>query len=173
MSEDLSGKEYSGLSHVAPDGGARMVDVSGKSVTARMARAEAWVEVGDAVAEKLRESGAVAKGNVLETARVAAVMAAKHTSDLIPMCHPLSLDVVDVVAELRGNRVRLEVRVSCAAKTGVEMEALTAAAVGALTVYDMVKSMNKGVEIGPVRLLEKSGGKSGPWRRKEHGDGES
>jgi len=150
-----------------------MVDVSSKAVTARVARAEAWVTVGDAIAEKLRETGGVAKGNVFETARVAAIMAAKRTGELIPMCHPLVLDSVEVVAELRADRVRIETRVSCEARTGVEMEAMTAAAVGALTVYDMVKSMSKGVEIGPIRLLEKSGGKSGTWRREEKDDAAS
>ena len=161
-----------GLSHVGPDGNARMVDVSKKAITARTARAEAWIDVGEAIAAKLRASGAVAKGNVLETARLAAVMAAKRSAELIPMCHPIALDAVEVIAELRGNRVRIETRVSCEGKTGVEMEAMTAAAVGALTVYDMVKSAGRGVQIGPVRLLEKSGGKSGTWRREAPGDAE-
>jgi len=91
-------------------------------------------------------------------------MAAKRTAELIPLCHPLALDVVGVDATLVGNRVRLESRVSCEGKTGVEMEAMTAAAVAALTVYDMVKSAGKGVVLGPIRLLEKTGGKSGDWR---------
>ncbi len=142
-----------------------MVGVAGKAVTARTARAEAWVKVGRSVAKLLRQSGGVAKGNVLETARLAGIMAAKRTSELIPMCHPLPLDLVEMKAELKGEQVRLEARVASQGKTGVEMEALTAAAVAALTVYDMVKSAGKGVEIGPVRLLEKTGGKSGHWRR--------
>ena len=154
-----------GLRHLMPSGQARMVGVAGKAVTARTARAEAWVKVGRSVAKLLRQSGGVAKGNVLETARLAGIMAAKRTSELIPMCHPLPLDLVEMKAELKGEQVRLEARVASQGKTGVEMEALTAAAVAALTVYDMVKSAGKGVEIGPVRLLEKTGGKSGHWRR--------
>jgi len=148
-----------------------MVDVGSKGATTRTARAEAWVDVGADVAAMLRDSGAVAKGNVLETARIAGIMAAKKTPDLIPMCHPLELDVVELDAELDGERVHLVARVSCCGKTGVEMEAMTAVSVAALTVYDMVKSAGKGVQIGPVRLLEKTGGKSGHWRRRESGDG--
>jgi cyclic pyranopterin phosphate synthase len=149
-----------------------MVNVAGKAVTARTARAEAWVEVGAAIAALLGESGALAKGNVLETARLAGIMAAKRTSELIPMCHPLVLDVIELDAALVDDRVRLEARVSCEGKTGVEMEAMTAAAVAALTVYDMVKSAGKGVEIGPVRLLEKTGGKSGHWRKESASNGQ-
>jgi cyclic pyranopterin phosphate synthase len=150
-----------------------MVSVAGKTATKRTARAEAWVEVGPDVAAELRRSGGLAKGNVLETARLAGIMAAKRTSELIPMCHPLALDAVEVQATLVGDRVRLEATVACEGKTGVEMEALTAAAVGALTVYDMVKSAGKGAEIGPVRLLEKTGGKSGTWRRETKSRGKS
>ncbi|MCC7175236.1 MAG: cyclic pyranopterin monophosphate synthase MoaC [Bryobacterales bacterium] len=161
----------SGLSHVSPQGGARMVDVSGKNVTERTATAEAWVTVGPLIAGLLRESGSVAKGDVLGTARLAGILAAKRTSELIPMCHPLAIDLVELEAELEENRVRLVARVACDGKTGVEMEALTAAAIAALTVYDMVKSAGKEVEIGPVRLLEKTGGKSGHWRREGHAGG--
>jgi cyclic pyranopterin phosphate synthase len=150
-----------------------MVSLAGKAVSKRTARAEAWVTVGAAIAARLRHSGSVAKGNVLETARLAGIMAAKRTSELIPMCHPLVLDAVELDATLEHDGVRLEARVACEGKTGVEMEAMTAAAVAALTVYDMVKSAGKQVEIGPVRLLEKTGGKSGPWRQesKWHGQG--
>lgn len=155
------------LSHVSPGGGARMVDVSQKPVTERSARAEAWVTLGAAAAAALRRSGAVAKGNVMETARLAGILAAKRAHELIPMCHPLALDVVEAECELVGRRVRIETRVRCRERTGAEMEALTAAAVAALTVYDMVKSAGKGVEIGPIRLLEKTGGKSGTWRRRQ------
>jgi len=162
--------KQSGFSHLGDAGEARMVDVSGKSASSRVAAAEAWVNVGPEIAKKLRETGGVAKGNVIETARLAAVMAAKRTGELIPMCHPLTLDSVDVTGELAGDRVRIQVSVSCEGKTGVEMEAMTAASVGALTVYDMVKSMGKGVEIGPVRLLSKSGGKSGTWQREDKHD---
>ncbi|MBI5688423.1 MAG: cyclic pyranopterin monophosphate synthase MoaC [Verrucomicrobia bacterium] len=153
------------LSHLAPDGRARMVNVAAKRATFRTARAEAWVNVGAAIAARLRSTGGVAKGNVLETARLAGIMAAKRTAELIPMCHPLALDAVEVDAALVADRVRVESHVVCEGKTGVEMEALTAATVAALTIYDMVKSAGKGVEIGPVRLLEKTGGKSGDWRR--------
>ncbi|HDZ19706.1 hypothetical protein LCGC14_0015510 [marine sediment metagenome] len=159
------------LSHIGSDGRARMVNVADKAVTQREAVAEAWVNVGPEIAERLRQTGAVAKGNVLETARLAGIMAAKKTAELIPMCHPLALDVADVTAELVDDRVRLVSRIVCQGKTGVEMEAMTAASVAALTVYDMVKSAGKGVEIGPVRLLEKQGGKSGHWTRQEGGDG--
>jgi len=161
----------SGLSHLSPAGSARMVDVSGKAGAPRAGAAEAWVKVGGEIAERLRQTGGVAKGNVLATARLAGIMAAKRTAELIPMCHPLVLDVVDVSAELIDERVRIVARVACDGKTGVEMEAMTAAAVAALTVYDMVKSAARGVEIGPVRLLEKLGGKSGHWKRKEDSDG--
>ncbi len=161
------------LSHISSDGTARMVDVSGKSPTHREARAEVWVNVGSEIAARLEETGGVAKGNVLETARLAGTMAAKRTADLIPMCHPLLLDVVDVSADLVDSGVHIEARVVSEGKTGVEMEALTAASVAALTVYDMVKSAGKGIEIGPLRLLEKSGGKSGTWRREGENDGEN
>ncbi|MCY2931731.1 MAG: cyclic pyranopterin monophosphate synthase MoaC [Planctomycetota bacterium] len=159
------------LSHVAPGGAARMVDVSEKAPTARRATAEAWVNVGAAVARALRRAGGVSKGNVLETARLAGILAAKRTGELIPLCHPLPLDDIDVEIALAGVRVRIVARASCQGKTGVEMEAMTAAAVAALTVYDMVKSAGKGVEIGPVRLLEKTGGKSGRWAREGDADG--
>jgi molybdenum cofactor biosynthesis protein MoaC len=127
------------------------------------------VNVGSEIAARLRQDGALTKGNVLETARVAGIMAAKRTPELIPMCHPLVLDVVEVEAHVVEDRVRIISRVTCEGKTGVEMEAMTAASVAALTVYDMVKSAGKGVEIGPVRLMEKGGGKSGQWKRKESG----
>ncbi len=153
------------LSHVTPGGQARMVDVSGKAQSSRHALAEAWVDVGRAVAAKLRQSGGVAKGNVLETARLAGILAAKQTANLIPLCHPLPLECVEVEARLVGRRVRIVASARCQGKTGVEMEAMTAACVAALTVYDMVKAAGKGVEIGPIRLLEKSGGKSGHWKR--------
>ena len=155
------------LSHIDEQGRARMVDVGKKSPTLREARAEAWVDVGGEIAEAIERTGGVAKGNVLETARLAGIMAAKRTDALIPMCHPLSLDLVEVEAEVRSSRVRIVSRVRCRGRTGVEMEAMTAAAVAALTVYDMCKSAGKGIEISTVRLLRKSGGKSGTWTRKE------
>jgi cyclic pyranopterin phosphate synthase len=145
-----------------------MIDLAGKPVTLRSARAEAWVNVGSEIATRLREEGGLAKGNVLETARVAGIVAAKRTPELIPMCHPLVLDVVEVDAQVMEDRVRIVSRVTCEGKTGVEMEAMIAASVAALTVYDMVKSAEKGIQIGPVRLLEKEGGKSGHWKREEN-----
>jgi cyclic pyranopterin phosphate synthase len=153
------------LSHIAPGGAPRMVDVGPKSATRRRAVAEAWVAVGRAVAVQLRRKGGLAKGNVLETARLAGIMAAKQTPNLIPLCHPLALDWINVRADLEGDRVHIIAEAAAEGKTGVEMEAMTAAAVAALTVYDMVKSAGKAVEIGPVRLLEKEGGMSGHWKR--------
>lgn len=140
-----------------------MVNISGKKTTQRYARAESWVIVGKGIAAHLQNEGGLAKGNVIETARIAGIMAAKRTSELIPLCHPLILDAVEIDAEIKEDRIRMDCRVYCTGATGVEMEALTAAAVSALTVYDMVKSAGKGITIGPVRLLEKTGGKSGRW----------
>jgi cyclic pyranopterin phosphate synthase len=142
-----------------------MVDVSGKSATRRTAVAEAWVTVGPAIAARLRRYGGLDKGNVFETARLAGIMAAKRTPTLIPLCHPIPIDSIDVETTLSRNRIHIRARVTGHARTGMEMEAMTAAAVAALTVYDMVKSAGKDVEIGPVRLLEKTGGKSGRWKR--------
>jgi cyclic pyranopterin phosphate synthase len=159
------------LTHLSPNGAARMVDVAGKPVTHRSASAEAWVNVGSEIAAQLQKDGGLDKGNVIETARVAGIMAAKRTPELIPMCHPLTLDVVEIDTQIVDDRVHLVSRVTCDGKTGVEMEALTAAAVAALTVYDMVKSARRGIEIGPVRLLEKRGGKSGEWKREEKHNG--
>jgi cyclic pyranopterin phosphate synthase len=142
-----------------------MVDVSGKEATRRVARAEAFVEMSPATVKLLR-ANALPKGNPLETARIAGIQAAKKTSELIPLCHPLSLTHVDVEITVARDGVRLESTASTKAETGVEMEALTAAAVAALTLYDMCKAVEKGITIGRVRLLEKSGGKSGHWVRK-------
>jgi cyclic pyranopterin phosphate synthase len=144
-----------------------MVNVASKRATARFARAEAWVEVTGEVASMLRRSGNVAKGNVLETARIAGILASKRAAELIPMCHPLAIDSVEIDAEIVSGRVRVESRVRCEGKTGVEMEAMVAVAVAALTVYDMIKSLGRGTSVGPIRLLEKSGGKSGRWSRSE------
>jgi len=155
------------FSHLSPEGAARMVDVSDKEPTRRSATAEAWVNVGPDIAGRIAARGGLAKGNVLETARIAGIQAAKRTATLIPMCHPLVIDLVEVDARLVDDRVRIVSRVECFGRTGVEMEAMTAAAVAALTVYDMVKSAGRAVEIGPVRLLEKSGGKSGHFRRED------
>ncbi|MBM4018148.1 MAG: cyclic pyranopterin monophosphate synthase MoaC [Planctomycetes bacterium] len=156
------------LTHLSRCGSPRMVDVGEKPVSRRTAAAEAYVAVGPAVAALIRKTGAVAKGNVLETARLAGIMAAKQTPAIVPLCHPIPLDRVDVEARLEGDRVHIVATASAEARTGVEMEAMTAAAAAALTVYDMVKSAGKGAEIGPVRLLEKTGGRSGRWKREEH-----
>lgn len=168
MSESQEKKRnLDALSHIDKDGRARMVDVTSKEVTSRIAFAEAVVSVGKSVADMLRETGQVAKGNVLETARLAGIQAAKLTATLIPLCHPLNLESVELDAQLVGNQVRIEACVACEGKTGVEMEAMTAAAVAALTVYDMCKAAEKGIEIGPIRLVKKRGGKSGHWQREK------
>ncbi len=159
------------LSHISPDGRARMVDVSGKQVTRRTAVAEAWVSLNATTMEILQQHGGAAKGDVLQTARIAGIQAAKRTSELIPMCHPVATDVVNIDASLVGSRVRLVVEAVASGRTGVEMEALTAASVAALTVYDMLKAVDKGIEIGPIRLIAKSGGKSGDWQREETNHG--
>ncbi len=154
------------LSHLNKDGSARMVDVTAKLPTARMARAEAVVILGRALATRLRRTGALSKGNVLDTARLAGIQGAKQTANLIPLCHPLPLDVVEVHATVVGDRVLIETMARTRAATGVEMEALTAASIAALTVYDMCKAASKNIVIGPIRLLEKSGGRSGHFLRK-------
>ena len=157
-------RKIASLTHLDSEGRARMVDVGSKPATARRAVAESVVELGAALARLLAERGGVSKGNVIETARLAGIMAAKRTASLIPMCHPVALDAVDVIAEWRGADLALIATVSCRAPTGVEMEAMTAAAVAALTVYDMCKAASKGIVIRGVRLLEKSGGRSGEWK---------
>src|SRR5215218_512828 len=163
-SKDKAFKAGSALTHIDASGEARMVDVSAKQATERTAVAEGRVVMTRATLD-LIVSGNAKKGDVLGTARIAGVMAAKRTAELIPLCHPLALSFVDVRAEVEDDGVRLEAEARLRARTGVEMEALTAASVAALTVYDMVKGLEKGVEIRAVRLLEKSGGKSGDWRR--------
>jgi cyclic pyranopterin monophosphate synthase len=155
------------LSHIDPSGRARMVDVSQKSPSLRMARAEARVRLGRAVAAQLRRTGGIAKGNVMETARLAGIQGAKQTAQLIPLCHTLPLDLVEVDIVLVGERALIQTVASARAATGVEMEALTAAAVAALTMYDMCKAASKGIVIEEIRLLEKRGGRSGHWRREE------
>ncbi len=144
-----------------------MVDVSGKAITCRTAVAEAWVTLNAHTMALLQEQGGAGKGDVLQTARIAGIQAAKRTSELIPMCHPVATDVVNIEASLVENRVRLVVEAVASGRTGVEMEALTGASVAALTVYDMLKAVDKGIEIGPVRLISKSGGKSRDWQREE------
>lgn len=141
-----------------------MVDVGGKPTTDRQATAEAFVALKDATRAALF-SASLPKGDAAAVARVAAIQAAKRTSDLIPLCHPLSLSAVSVDVEEVASGARVVVTVRTTGRTGVEMEALTGAAVGALTIYDMVKAVQRGAEIGPVRLLAKSGGSSGEWER--------
>ncbi len=153
------------LTHLDEQGRLRMVDVSGKTPTDRRAVASAVVRLGEAAFRQL-STGKVAKGDALAAARVAGIMAAKRTGDLIPLCHGLSPEFVDVRIELTPPataRIVAEARVQ--ARTGVEMEAMVAASVAALTLYDMCKSISKGITIGPVQLEHKSGGKSGEWRR--------
>ena len=154
------------LSHLDESGKARMVDVGDKDVTRREARAEAWVLTSPETLE-LITSGSIPKGDVFSTARIAGIAAAKKTPDLIPLCHPLKLDTVEVGFEVdkEDSRVRVESRALATDRTGVEMEALAAAAVAALTIYDMCKAVERGMEITSVRLLYKSGGKSGTWQR--------
>lgn len=153
------------LSHVDGDGRARMVDVSRKAETPRMARAEARVVFSQGVRARVL-SGDLPKGAVLETARLAGVTGAKRTSDLIPMCHPLRISEVKIDFAPEGDEVLLVTgEVRAVDRTGVEMEALTAVCVAALTVYDMVKAVDRGMEVTGVRLTHKEGGKSGTWRR--------
>jgi cyclic pyranopterin phosphate synthase len=154
------------LTHLDAGGAARMVDVGDKPATQRRAVARAIVRMSPATAA-LVQAGDAPKGDVLSTARIAGVLAAKRTGELIPLCHPLGLDHVDVEAEVdaQAGTVTLTAEASVTARTGVEMEAMTAASVAALTVYDMVKGVERGVEIVSVVLLEKSGGRSGTWRR--------
>jgi cyclic pyranopterin phosphate synthase len=155
--------DNSELSHVSAEGRVRMVDVGHKQATERTARAEAIVHLGVQLTDRLKRTGSVEKGSVLETARIAGIMAAKQTASLIPLCHQIPLSVVDIKADLGSDSVRLESFVRCHHTTGVEMEAMTAVSVAALTVYDMCKAASKGITIERVRLLEKTGGKSGSW----------
>ena len=151
------------LSHLDARGKARMVDVGDKPETAREARAGGEITMS-AQALRLIRSGTVAKGDPLQTARLAGIMAAKQTAALIPLCHPLALThvSVDLTPTRRGYRIESQVRTT--GKTGVEMEALTAVAVAALTIYDMVKAVDKAMEIGEIRVIEKRGGRSGEYR---------
>ena len=150
------------LSHYDEAGQAHMVDVSAKAETRREAVAGAFVELSEAVLAALPQNP---KGNPLEVARFAGIMAAKKTSDLIPMCHPLALSFVDVQATVVAGGVAIEATAATVAGTGVEMEAMVAASVAALTVYDMTKALDKGIRIREVVLLRKSGGKSGEYQR--------
>ena len=154
------------LSHLDEAGHARMVDVSGKAVTVREALARSRVEMARSTLARIQEGG-IGKGDVLAVARVAGIMAAKRTGELIPLCHPLPLSSVTVEFQPDADHGVLRIDVCCRteARTGVEMEAMTAASVAALTVYDMCKGVEKGISIGDVQLIEKHGGKSGSWYR--------
>ena len=155
------------LSHLDDSGAARMVDVSAKADTAREATAEGFVAMQPATLALIQQGG-IPKGDVIAVARVAGIMAAKRTSELIPMCHPLPITGVTVdLAPAGAARLRILATVRTTGKTGVEMEALTAATVAALTVYDMCKAVDRGMRIEGVRLLEKRGGKSGHWKAEE------
>jgi cyclic pyranopterin monophosphate synthase len=168
MPPSREGPGFHGLSHLTPSGDARMVDVSPKKETAREAVARAVLTMRPATLSAIR-AGQMAKGDVLGVARTAGIMAAKRTPDLIPLCHPLRITGCDITFALDDKRstVTIETRVRTVDKTGVEMEALTAAAVAGLTVYDMVKAVDRGVVLSTLCLLEKSGGKSGVWRRRK------
>jgi cyclic pyranopterin phosphate synthase len=158
-----------GLTHLDSQGLPRMVDVSEKPPTLREAEAEAFLWVGPEVMRAIRE-GHTPKGNIFETARIAGVMGAKHTSELIPLCHPLMLTHVSVDMELQDERIRIRTRVKTHGTTGVEMEALSAASIAGLTLYDMLKALSKEMRLEGVRLLAKSGGRSGSYRAEAHHD---
>jgi cyclic pyranopterin phosphate synthase len=161
-----SAASFRGLSQQTPEGAARMVDVSGKPETSREAVARAVLRMRPATLAII-EQGNAPKGDVLGVARTAGILASKRTSELIPLCHPLRITGVDVSFEANHARGELavEARVRTVDKTGVEMEALTAVSVAALTVYDMIKAVERGVTIAEIALVEKSGGKSGHWTR--------
>ena len=152
------------LTHLDADGHPRMVDVGGKSDTVRVARAEGFVRLGERAHAALRNG--TSKGDVLAIAQLAGIQGAKRTSDLIPLCHPIPIDHVAVVwEETEPGVYRCESTVRTTWRTGVEMEALTAVSAALLAVYDMLKAVEKGIELGPIRLLEKTGGKGGAWSR--------
>ena len=152
------------LTHFDEHGSARMVDVGAKAITARMARAESFVTMQSETLKLILDKR-VAKGDVFEVARLAGIMATKRTADLIPLCHPLGIDAVDVaLSAVSDTTVRIEATVRVHGRTGIEMEALTAVSIAALTIYDMCKAVDRGMTLGPTRLLEKSGGKSGHYQ---------
>lgn len=154
------------LTHLGDTGAARMVDVGGKAETARKAVAEGRVRMVPAALEAIM-SGETAKGDALATARIAGIMAAKKTGELIPLCHPLGLETVSIEFARESDAIRVTATAALTGKTGVEMEAMTAASVALLTLYDMGKALDKSMVIDGVRLLEKQGGKSGNWRARD------
>lgn len=156
----------SGLTHLGEDGAARMVDVSGKAQTQRIAVASGRIAMSADTLTAIR-AGDAPKGDVLGTARIAGIMAAKRTGDLIPLCHPLGLEAVTVDFTFEEDAIRATATASLTGKTGVEMEAMVAVSTALLTVYDMGKAIDKAMVIGEIRLLEKRGGKSGDWKAPE------
>ncbi|MFM2371167.1 MAG: hypothetical protein RIS85_889 [Pseudomonadota bacterium] len=156
----------SGLTHIDAQGAARMVDVGGKAETRRVAIARGRISMSAQTLEAIR-TGNAPKGDVLGPARIAGIMAAKKTGDLIPLCHPLALDAVNVDFAFVDGGVECTASASLTGRTGVEMEALTAVSLALLTIYDMAKALDKGMVIEAVRLIEKRGGKSGTWRAAE------
>ncbi len=158
----MTSPDSSAFPHLSDDGSAHMVDVGSKETTERWAVAEALVVMSEALADRFF-SGDLPKGDALATVRLAGIMAAKRTSELVPLAHPIALTAVSVEIERHPRGARIEAECKVTERTGVEMEALTAASVAALALYDMVKSIERGVEIGPIRLLSKSGGRSGTW----------
>ena len=151
------------LTHLDAAGKARMVDVGGKAATRRVAVASGMISMSAEALAAIRD-GAVPKGDVLAAARIAGIMAAKKTAELIPLCHPLALDAVTVDFSIVDGAVKATASAALTGRTGVEMEALTAASVALLTIYDMAKSLDKGMVISDLRLIEKRGGKSGDWK---------
>lgn len=162
MNDRTSGMNLAGLSHLDADGAARMVDIGGKPVTARTATAEGFVRISPELERAIRENS-ITKGSVLDVARLAAILAAKRTDELIPLCHTLPLDAVDVAAVLEPGRVKITAIVRTQARTGVEMEALTAVAIGCLAVIDMGKAIDKAMVIEGIRVTEKLGGRHGDY----------
>ncbi len=162
----MAERAQQGFTHLDAQGAARMVDVGGKEVTQRRAVARGSVRMAPTTLDQI-EASAIAKGDVLATARLAGIMAAKRTAELIPLCHPLPVTsvTVDLAPDRDSGALDIAATVSCTGRTGVEMEALTAVSVAALTVYDMCKAIDRGMTIGDIRLEEKSGGRSGDWSR--------
>jgi cyclic pyranopterin phosphate synthase len=156
------------LTHVNERGEVRMVDVGDKDATRRSATAEGWIRMEPATLDAVRKN-TVAKGDVLTVAKIAAISAAKRTPDWIPLCHPLIIDVIDVSLTLDDDLpgVKVVARTGLTGRTGAEMEALVAASAALLTVYDMCKAVDRAMEIGPIRLVEKRGGRSGTWHRRD------
>lgn len=157
------------LTHVDESGDARMVDIGGKAPTRRIAVASGIISMSDEALQAIRD-GSVRKGDVLATARIAGIIAAKKTGELIPLCHPLAIDAVNVDFAFEQGSIRVSASAAIEAKTGVEMEAITAVSVALVTIYDMAKAIDKEMVIGGIRLIAKDGGKSGRWRAAGHED---